>query len=487
MAQLRTTDPSLFYRLVMDHLEEFAPIIYTPTVGTACLEYSNIYPFLTKTGIPDGLYIDSNRLDDFEQNLRNYQPDFAPQIAVITDGSRILGLGDLGTNGMGISIGKLQLYVAGAGIDPRRTLPIVLDLGTNNAKLRQDEFYLGLNQARPGDEAFYEKVDKVIQTLHKVYPQMLIQFEDWSTEHALGLLEKYREQMLCFNDDIQGTGAVILSGVIKAVERVKQETGMDPKDHRIVFYGAGSAAIGVGRQIQYYFQKEHGLSEQEARKMFWIVDSKGLVTLDRGDKLPQHKVYFARDDNQENQYKELLDIINYVKPTALIGLSSTPGAFHRQALERLAELNKLPIVFPLSNPATQAECTFAEALEGTENRAIFASGTAFPPYTIPNTQTTLIPGQGNNMYIFPGLGLGAVLARSKKITDEMLYAASKALANTPYQELYPPLDQIRKVSQQVAVAVIETAIKQDLCQEEKLLKKSHQELLDLAVNEMWYP
>ncbi|KAI9263086.1 hypothetical protein BY458DRAFT_514800 [Sporodiniella umbellata] len=487
MSQLRSTNYSLFYRLVMNHLDEFAPVIYTPTVGTACLEFSNIYPSLAQSGMTDGLYIDSNRLDDLDDILFNYRSDFDPQVAVITDGSRILGLGDLGMNGMGISMGKLQLYVAGAGIDPRRTLPIVLDMGTNNTQLRQNEFYLGLNQSRPDDKQFYEKVDVVIKALNKAFPKMLIQFEDWSTEHAITLLEKYREKMLCFNDDIQGTGAVILSGVIKAVKKVHQETGLDPKKHRIVFYGAGSAAIGVAQQIQYYFKEEHGLSEQEAKNMFWIVDSKGLVTSDRGDRLAQHKVYFARDDNQGSQYKELLDIVDYVKPTALIGLSSTPGAFHSQALQRLSELTPLPIIFPLSNPATQAECTFAEALENTGNRAIFASGTAFPPYKIPNTNNTLIPAQGNNMYIFPGLGLGAVLSQSKQISDEMLFAASKALADDPCEELYPPLSKIRSTSLKVALAVIKTSIKQGFCQESSLIEKSDEELLALISNQIWSP
>ncbi|KAG1053769.1 hypothetical protein G6F46_005019 [Rhizopus delemar] len=494
LAQLRTSNTPLFYKLVMDNLQEFAPIIYTPTVGTACIEYSNIYPFLAAPGVPDGLYINSDRMSELEQTIRNYQPvpDFSPEIAVITDGSRILGLGDLGSNGIGISIGKLQLYVAGAGIDPRRTLPIVLDLGTNNEKLLQDEFYLGLRQHRPADDQFYSIVDKVLQTLHAVYPKLLIQFEDWSSEHAFGLLEKYQDKLLCFNDDIQGTGAVILSGVINAIRRVQKETGLDPREHRILFYGAGSAAIGVGRQIQQYFETELGMTEEEAKKVFWIVDSKGLVTLDRGDRLAQHKTYFARNDNEGQQYKDLMDIINYVKPTALIGLSSTTGAFHRKALERLAELNPLPVIFPLSNPATQAECTFAEAMEATKNRVIFASGTAFPNYTTP-TGETHVPGQGNNMYIFPGLGLGAVLAQPKQISSKMIYSASKALADALTTEeldqhwLYPSLTRIREVSREVAVAVIEESIREDLCQDETIKTMSRQSLLDHVSKQMWHP
>ncbi|KAI8061355.1 hypothetical protein BDF21DRAFT_403152 [Thamnidium elegans] len=495
LAQLRTSNTRLFYKLIMDGLQEFAPIIYTPTVGTACIEYSNIYPFLAAPGVPDGLYLDSTDLTNLKETILNYQPvdNYSPEIAVITDGSRILGLGDLGTNGMGISIGKLQLYVAGAGIDPRRTLPIVLDLGTNNEKLRNDDFYLGLRKARPADKEFYSIVDTVLETLHQVYPQLLIQFEDWSSEHAFGLLEKYRNKLVCFNDDIQGTGAVILSGIINAVRKVQQENNVLPRDHRVVFYGAGSAAIGVARQIQEYFEMEFNLTEEEAKKVFWIVDSKGLVTLDRGDKLAQHKVYYARDDNEEQQYKDLIDIVDYVKPTVLIGLSSTTGAFNKTVLNRLAELNEQPIIFPLSNPATQAECTFAEAMEGTDYRVIFASGTAFPSYTVPTTGEVRIPGQGNNMYIFPGLGLGAVLAQPSSISNGMIYSASKSLADSLTAEeikqgwLYPSLVRIREVSAIVATAVIEESIKEGISNNKELESMSHDELIEFVTNNMWTP
>ncbi|KAI7877380.1 hypothetical protein K492DRAFT_150701 [Lichtheimia hyalospora FSU 10163] len=461
MAQLRTRNVALFYKLVMEHLRELAPVIYTPTVGTACLEYSNILPYLAEPGVPDGLFLNKADLPNLHQVIRDYQPfpNFSPQIAVISDGSRILGLGDLGLNGMGIPIGKLQLYVAGAGIDPRRTLPILLDLGTNNEALRNDEFYLGQREPRPNDNEFYSTVDTVLKALKDIYPDMLIQFEDWSSEHAFGLLEKYQHKILCFNDDIQGTGAVILSGVMNAIRRVQSESGVNPCDHRIVFYGAGSAAIGVARQIQEYFMIDQHMSEDQARSLFWIVDSKGLVTLDRGDKLANHKVYYARKDNQGKQVKGLLNVVDYVKPTILIGLSSVSGAFDTKVLQRMAKLNKQPIVFPLSNPATKAECTFEQAMQATDNRVIFASGTAFPAYTLPNNKT-IHPDQGNNMYIFPGLGMGAALAHPATITDRMIYVAAKALADslTPQEQqegyLYPALDRIRQVSAQVAAAVM---------------------------------
>ncbi|CAO3626196.1 unnamed protein product [Mucor hiemalis] len=502
MAQLRTTNVRLFYKIVIDELEELAPVIYTPTVGTACLEYSTIYPFLAAPGVSDGLYLTKAELPELCQTIKNYRPHlsdgeaFNPEICVISDGSRILGLGDLGTNGIGIPIGKLQLYVAGAGIDPRRTLPIILDLGTNNEKLLEDEFYIGLRQKRPADEEFYETVDTVLKALHTVYPNLLIQFEDWSSEHAFGLLDKYKNEMLCFNDDIQGTGAVILSGVMNAIRKVEKENNVSPRDHRIVFYGAGSAAIGVARQIQDYFQIEHKMTEEEAKKVFWIVDSKGLITNDRGDKLAQHKVYYARDDNEGNQYKELLDIVNYVKPTTLIGLSSTSGAFTGEVLTRLSELNEQPIVFPLSNPATQAECTFEQAMKATNNRVIFASGTAFPSFKIEETGEVKHPGQGNNMYIFPGLGLGAVLARPKHISDRMIYAASKALADSLTEQelsngwLYPSLKRIRDVSAIVATAVCQESLHENVATSKDIISfksKTNQEMVDYVTSHMWSP
>ncbi|KAI8975413.1 malic enzyme, NAD binding domain-containing protein [Mycotypha africana] len=499
MAQLRTTNINLFYKIVIEELEELAPVIYTPTVGTACLEYSTIYPFLAPPGVPDGLYLNkTDSVDAMSQSISNYVPveGYKPEIAVISDGSRILGLGDLGVNGIGIPIGKLQLYVAGAGIDPRRTLPVILDMGTNNERLLNDELYIGLREKRPDEEEFYRTVDNALNALCTAYPGILIQFEDWSTEHAFELLEKYQNKILCFNDDIQGTGAVILSGVINAIRKVQKENDVSPTDHRIVFYGAGSAAIGVARQIQGYFQTEHDMTEEEARRAFWIVDSKGLITTTRGDKLAQHKVYYARDDTEGQQYKELQDIVDYVKPTILIGLSSIPGAFNNEVLSRLAEFNKQPIVFSLSNPATQAECSFRQAMEATKETVIFASGTAFPPYTIQSTNEIKYPGQGNNMYIFPGLGLGGVVSKTKFITNTMIYEAAKALANSLTEDeiaqgwLYPSLKRIREVSAKVATAVCEQAIREKLATSKELLeanRNKNEGILSFVKANMWSP
>ncbi|GAA5806877.1 hypothetical protein MFLAVUS_000225 [Mucor flavus] len=492
MAQLRNNNTKLFYNLVNNHIEEFAPIIYTPTVGEACQKYSDIYPFLNSPGTPDGLYItlaDLPHLDDIIQGYKQ-RLDETPDITVITDGSRILGLGDLGMNGMPISMGKLQLYVAGAGIDPRRTLPIVLDFGTNNEHYLHDEFYLGVRQKRPADAEFYAAADQVLKALTRAFPDILVQFEDFSSEHAFGLLKAYQDKILCFNDDIQGTGAVILSGLINAFRKVESESNVHLRDHRIVFYGAGSAAIGVARQIQEYLQIEHGLTEDEAKKVFYICDSKGLVTVDRGDRLADHKVYYARNDNAGSQFKSLGDIVDYVKPTTLIGLSSSKNAFNSDVLARMSQINDQPIVFPLSNPLTKAECTFEDAMKATKNKVVFASGTAFPAYTIPGTDQVRTPGQGNNMYMFPGLGFGAILARPTSITNRIILRASMALADSLTDEernrglLYPELSRIRQVSATVASAVCDQAVQDNIATSE--IKSIHRDTFDEYVqSRMW--
>jgi malate dehydrogenase (oxaloacetate-decarboxylating)(NADP+) len=447
-------------------------------------------------GNPDGLFISINDLDRLPEIFENYKaslpsPFLAPEISVITDGSRILGLGDLGVNGMGIPVGKLQLYVGAAGINPSRTLPIALDFGTNNEKFIEDPLYLGLKQARPSDDVFYASVEKVLTELRNAFPSILIQFEDFSSEHAFGLLDKHRNDFFCFNDDIQGTGAVILSGFINAAK----QSQVAAKDHKLLFFGAGSAGVGVAKQIMEFFVKEAGLTEEEAKRKFWLVDSKGLVTLDRGDKLAEHKVFFARDDNEGQQFKSVLDVVNYVKPTALVGLSSVSGVFSAEVLQRMAELNERPIVFPLSNPFDKAECTFEQAMINTNNKVIFASGTAFPKFVDSETKEEFVPGQGNNMYIFPGLGLGCILSKPKRITDDIIYAAADSLAHSLTEEeraknwIYPDINRIREVSAEVAAASIVQAVKEDLVSDKDIieLSKDSSKLLSYVKDHMWKP
>ncbi|KAJ2157327.1 hypothetical protein GGF46_004581 [Coemansia sp. RSA 552] len=474
LATLRSINVNLFFRLVLNHFKEVSPIIYTPTVGEACLNYSHIYPFIYPTKSSVGLFITLEDVDNIHMVIENYRNSMVeqidPEITVITDGSRILGLGDLGVNGMGIPIGKLQLYVAIAGLNPGRTLPIVLDFGTNNKKYLNDPLYLGTRETRPSDEKFYEATDRVVAALHHAFPGLLIQFEDFSTDHAFGLLDHWRQRTLCFNDDIQGTGCVVLGGFISAVENA----GIPPTDQRILFMGAGSAGVGVAKQLVEYFVVEHEMSEEQAKRMFWFVDSRGLVTHNRGDKLAQHKVYFARHDNDDTQCKNLKEALEYVRPTALFGLSTIHKAFNEQILRRMNEMNPTarPIIFPLSNPDSKAECTFEEAMQFTNNRVLFASGTPFPEYTVPGTENTVVPGTCNNMYCFPPIGLGAVLAKPECITDTMIYAVAKALANSLNEqelargELYPRVERIRDVSARLAAAFITQAVREGKVREE---------------------
>ncbi|KAJ2818763.1 hypothetical protein FBU31_005760, partial [Coemansia sp. 'formosensis'] len=452
---------------------DIVPLIYTPTVGEACLSYSHIYPFLYPFRTSVGLFItldDTDCIDSVIENYRRSMPEpIDPEITVITDGSRILGLGDLGINGMGIPIGKLQLYSAAAGLNPGRTLPIVLDFGTNNERYLNDPLYLGTREHRPDDKRFYEAAGRVISALHYAFPGLLIQFEDFSTEHAFGLLDYWRKRTLCFNDDIQGTGCVILGGFISAIELA----GIPPRDQRILFVGAGSAGVGVAKQLVDYFVHEQKLSEPDAQAMFWFVDSHGLITDNRGDILPHHKVGLARHDNGSTQCATIEEALEYVKPTALIGLSTVHGAFNERILTRMHELNPQarPIIFPLSNPETKAECSFEDAMRCTNNRVLFASGTAFPEYTDPETCQVYVPGQGNNMYAFPAIGLGAVLCKPSWITDTMLFAVSKALANSrsPDEkaagELYPRIERIRDVSAELAAAFVTQAVRENLVKE----------------------
>jgi len=465
LSNLRNANVTLFYRLLMDHFEELIPIIYTPTVGEACTKFSHIY----NPAHVDGLYL-SIRDKGHVLEVLNHWPYEAPDITVITDGSRILGLGDLGINGMGIPIGKLSLYIGAAGIHPLRTLPITLDLGTNNVSHLEDPMYLGLRQPRPEDPEFFEFLDEVMSALATKWPNLIIQHEDFSGTHAFALLERYKTRYSMFNDDIQGTGAVILSGLINAF----RETGVPLKDHRILFLGAGSAGVGVAKQIRDHFAIEGPMSMEEAGEHFWLVDTKGLITLDRGDTLAPHKLVFARKDNQGQQFKDLISALEYVKPTCLIGLSTQGGVFTPEIIHRMAEWNERPIIFPLSNPIKNSECTYASAMEHSGGRVLFASGSMFPPYVDSVRQTLHYPGQGNNMYVFPGIGLGVILSQASLISDDMIYTASVALANSLTEEekseglLYPRLSRIREVSTKIAAEVIKEAVKEGVAKNKKV-------------------
>ncbi|KXS22086.1 malic enzyme protein 2 [Gonapodya prolifera JEL478] len=488
LSTLKNSNTTLFYKTMIEHLDEFAPIIYTPTVGEACIKWSHIY----NPSNAEGLYLSIANKGNIRKILDNWPyPD--PDITVITDGSRILGLGDLGLNGMGIPVGKLSLYIGAAGFNPARTLPITLDMGTNTEPILNDPLYLGTRRKRPSDPEFFEFVDEVMAALKDKWPAMLVQFEDFSSEHAFGTLERYRNKYMCFNDDIQGTGAVILSGFINAVK----QSGIPVSQHKLLFYGAGSAGVGVALQIRDFFVKEGGLSEAEANARFFLMDTKGLVTLDRGDKLAQHKIVLARRDNGGKQFRTIEEVIDAFRPTALIGLCTMGGVFTPSTIRKMADVNDRPIIMPLSNPLKNAECTFEQAMVNTDGRVLFASGTGFPLFKNPETGKVTKPGQGNNMYIFPGLGLGAVLSRAKHVNDNMVYTSAAALANSLNDAeraeglIYPALPRIRDICAEIAVAVAKEAVKDGLAMEEEVIRMANankdDELLAWVKERMYNP
>ena len=422
------------------------PVVYTPTVGEACREFGHIYRR------PRGLYVTVADRGRVREVLRNWP---APDVAmiVVTDGERILGLGDLGAHGMGIPIGKLALYSACAGVDPNRCLPIMLDVGTENEELLNDPLYTGLVRRRARGLEYAELVEEFVVAVREVFPGAILQFEDFATEQAFALLARYRDRLPCFNDDIQGTAAVTLAG-LWAAGRV---TGRRLADQTLLFLGAGAAATGIADLIVTALVRD-GISLEAARGRCWFVDSQGLVVQGRAG-LASHKLPFA---HPHAPLAGLLDAIEAVRPTAILGLSAQPGAFSEAVLRAMARINERPIVFALSNPTSKAECTAEAAYRATEGRALFAAGSPFGP--IEAFGRRFEPGQGNNAYIFPGLGLGAIASGAERITDEMFLAAAEAVAGMVDQDrldrggLFPALDRIRSVSAAIAVAVVDVAV-----------------------------
>jgi len=440
LSTVQSENETLFFRTVIDNLEETVPIAYTPTVGEACLQWSRIYLR------PRGLYVSARERGRIDAVLANWPRDDVA-IIVVTDGGRILGLGDLGANGMGIPIGKLALYVACAGIDPARCLPVMLDAGTGNAAVRDDPFYLGLRRPRLAGDEYDALVDEFVVAAQARFPGVLIQFEDFANVNAFRLLARYRERLRCFNDDIQGTGAMALAGLCAAL----RITGARLADQRLLFFGAGEANVGIGTLVAAALERD-GLSAAEARGRCWFFDSQGLVTRDRSA-LAEHKRPFARD---HPPVTALLDAVEAVRPTALVGASGQPGAFTAPVLAAMARLNARPIVFALSNPTAKAECTADEAYRATGGRAIFASGSPFPPVALDGR--TYFTGQGNNSFVFPGLGLGVLATGATRVVDEMYFAAADALAaQVDAQDLacgriFPPATRMRAVALAVATA-----------------------------------
>ena len=446
---LHDRNEALFFRVLCDHIDEMQPLVYTPTVGLACQKFGNIFQR------PRGLFIGANDRGRIEQVLRNWP--HPAQLIVVTDGERILGLGDLGANGMGIPVGKLSLYTACAGVHPSLCLPVTIDVGTNNETLLEDSFYVGLRQHRITGAPYDELIEEFITAAHKVFPGVLIQFEDFANHNAFRLLQKYRSRICTFNDDIQGTAAVALAGVFSAL----RITGAKLTDQKILFLGAGEAATGIADLIASAMVAQ-GLSQSAARQRCWLVDSKGLVVKTRTD-LAAQKVPYAHEHAPVGDF---LSAIKTLKPTGIIGVAAVGGTFTREVLEEMARLNERPIVFALSNPTSKAECDAEQAYRHTNGRALFACGSPFDPVQF--NGKTFVPRQGNNSYIFPGVGLGGIVSRARHITDDMFMAAAHELAHLVTESdleqgsLYPALPRIREVSLHIARAVAETAAKSGL-------------------------
>jgi len=468
LSALQDRNEKLYYRIIGEFIEEIMPIVYTPTVGEACIEFSHIFRRAK------GFYITPDDKGEISKILDNW-PEKDIRVIVITDGQRILGLGDLGANGMGIPIGKLALYIACAGIQPSQCLPVMLDVGTNNQKIREDILYLGYPEKRIEGEAYFELVDEFVEAVQEKYPKALIQFEDFLTPNAYALLNKYKNKVLCFNDDIQGTATVSLAGLY-ASARI---TSIPFPDLRIMFLGAGSAATGIADLLVSAFIEE-GLTKEEALHSLWFVDINGLVVSSREDLMP-HNLPYAHEHEQLN----FIESIKAIKPHVLIGATGASGAFTKEVIGLMSEINERPIIFALSNPTSRAECTAEQAYKWSRGQAVFTSGSPFDKVVL--NGTIFIPGQGNNAYVFPGLGLGAIMANAKVIPDDLFLVAAKTLAKMVSDEnikegaIYPRLKEIRAISLAIAVAVVEKAHALGIAQNERP-KNIEQFIMDYMYN-----
>lgn len=451
LMNLMNRNELLFYQFLDRHPAEMLPLIYTPTVGEAAIHYSSIY-FQQR-----GLYISYPIKEKIEEIFERYPQDEV-DVVVVTDGERILGLGDLGIGGMTIPVGKLSLYTLFGGFHPSKTLPILLDVGTNNPDLLRDQIYLGWRHERIGGAEYDAFIDRFVKALKKRYPKALLQWEDFGKENARRVLKKYRSEVLSFNDDIQGTAAVLLAGIVAALKATKQHL----KDQRIAILGGGSAGTGIADILTQALIGE-GIPPEEARQRIYLIDREGLIHFNSPAIMNGQRAYMQpqsaiKDWNIENlQYISLLDVIRNAKPSVLIGVCAQAGAFTREAIQEMQKYQERPIVFPLSNPTSKAECTPQELLEWTDGKAVFATGSPFQPVHFKGK--TYQVAQCNNVYIFPGLGLGALTAEARQITDGMLLAAAHALAaqspalKDPAAPLFPPIQEVREVSQRIALEV----------------------------------
>jgi malate dehydrogenase (oxaloacetate-decarboxylating)(NADP+) len=439
--QLLDHDETLFYALVMSDPARFLPLVYTPTVGEACLRFGHI---LRHTR---GMYISIKRRGHIREVIRNW-PVKDVRFIVVTDGERILGLGDLGANGMGIPIGKLVLYTACGGVPPEVTLPVMLDCGTNNETILDDPLYLGIRQRRPSAAELDAFVEEFVSAVEEIFPGCCIQFEDWAGVDAVRVLARYRDRVCCFNDDIQGTAAVALAGILGAL----RITGGRLRDQRFLFLGAGSAGTGIAGLLRQAMVLE-GASEAEALTRNWLFDKNGLIESSRTDLLEFQKVYA----HAHEPMTDFAAAIESIRPTAIIGVSTRARAFNREVIDTVARLNDRPIVFACSNPTSHSECTAEEAYTWSNGRAVFASGSPFPPVTVAGK--TFVPGQGNNVYIFPAIGMAVYATKARRVTDEMFIAAARGVADQVTNAelevglIYPPQTQILETELRAAEGI----------------------------------
>jgi len=477
---LQDTNEVLFYRLLLDHIEEMTPIVYTPVVALACQQFSHIYRR------PRGLFISYPLRESIPSLLRN-RPNPEVDVIVVTDGERILGIGDQGAGGLGIPIGKLSLYTLIGGIRPERTLPIVLDVGTNNAERLTDPEYLGWRHERVTGQVYFDFVDQFVQAVKQELPQSYLQWEDFATPHARPILERYRDQLLTFNDDIQGTAAVALGVILGAVK----VTGNSLKDQQVVMLGAGSAGIGVADGLRAAMKGE-GLSEQEVRSHFWVVDKDGLLHSGRKDLTPEMAVYAQPADRvagwptTSNGHIGLTDVIGKVEATILIGLSTVGGAFSETIVREMARKVQRPIIFPLSNPTSKSEAKADDLIRWTDGRALVATGSPFAPVSY--SGRTIPIAQCNNIYIFPAVGLGVVASTAQRVTDNMILAAARTLAedspalHEPSASFLPALTDLRQVAAHIATAVGLEAQRAGVAP-----KTTEEELRQRVVTTQWTP
>jgi malate dehydrogenase (oxaloacetate-decarboxylating) len=473
LSDIQNRNETVFYRLVLDHLEEMMPLIYTPTVGELSLQFSNIYRHHR------GLYVSyplSHQMEELFANVEEKDID----VIVVTDGERILGLGDLGAGGMAISIGKLALYSLLGGIYPGKALPIMLDVGTNKKELLDDPLYIGWRHPRIRGKEYDDFLESFVQAVKKKYPKVLLQWEDFGKDNARPLLERYRHKICSFNDDMQGTSAVTLAAILAAVKSTKAKLDQQ----RFVIVGAGTAGIGIAEQLHRALLRE-GLKDEEAASRFYLVDRYGLIHEDDQHVDDNQRKFARKKSEQESKTTNLLEIIRFAKPTVLIGVSGQPNIFTKEMIEVMAAATEHPIIFPLSNPTAYAEAHPQKLLEWTHGKAIIATGSPFGTITYSGKPYKI--AQCNNSNIFPGIGLGIIAVKPREVSDEMFIAAADTLSSfSPMQKggsgIFPSIPELRSVSREIAIAVAKTARDQGLCE-----KLSDQQIVQAVDRNIWTP